>query len=72
MPRFQFVTDDGQHVFCDQDGLHLDVVSTAAAEAMVKSACNRTACPDMAINVRWECQSSRFRARLSLAIDRLN
>jgi hypothetical protein len=78
MPRFHFDIDDGQHVFRDDDGYHLDSVDSAGTEAartlgeMVRSALDRSPCPDMTINVRDECGSSVLRARLTLAVDRLH
>jgi hypothetical protein len=53
-------------------------VDNAGAEAarsladLVKSALDRTPCPDMTINVRDESGSSVLRARLTLAVDRLS
>ena len=78
MPRFHFDIDDGHHVFRDDEGYHLDNVDNAGAEAarsladLVKSALDRTPCPDMTVNVRDECGTSVLRARLTLALDRLN
>ena len=78
MPRFHFDIDDGHHAFRDDEGFHLDSVDNAGREAartladMVKSALDRSPCPDMTINVRDECGSSVLRARLTLAVDRLN
>jgi hypothetical protein len=39
---------------------------------MVRSALDRTPCPDMTIDVRDECGSAVLRARLMLTVDRLN
>jgi len=78
MPRFHFDIDDGQQVFRDDEGFHLDNVDNAGAEAartlaeMVKSALDRTPCPDMTINVRDGSGSSILKARLTLAVDRLS
>ena len=78
MPRFHFDIDDGQYAFRDDEGFHLDNVDNAGAEAartladMLRSALDRTPCPDMTFNVRDERGSSVLTARLTLAVDRLN
>jgi hypothetical protein len=77
MPRFHFDLDDGSGVLQDPDGHHYDSIDNAgngAARALadlVKSALDRTPCPDMTINVRDEGGSSVLRARLTLAVDRV-
>jgi hypothetical protein len=78
MPRFHFDIDDGDGVFRDDEGCHLDTVDNAGREAartlaeMVRSALDRTTRPDMTIDVRDECGSPVLRARLTLAIELLN
>ena len=78
MPRFHFDVDDGHHVFRDDEGYHLESIDNPGTEAartlaeMVKSALDRSPCPDMTINVRDERGSSILRARLTLAVDRLH